>query len=375
MLFLHLKALFPLLTYGQQCLFCFQKRETNEMEQETKMEELQRVVIKEELMALVGTYYDKKTGIHMRAAFLNNLIFWQSIQLKSDKKYMQKIQRAIASKISEKSLKKMKESCRDGWFYKTAEDNEIELMGFCSPSSITRMNKEFQEQGWLELGKNPDPKQKYDRSTWYRLNLEKINADLNNLGYHLDGFKEIPAKMANEPVPQSIFHGESSICHDESSIFHGESSICHDGRTITEGITESVSKGITESVCSEDQKIYTLINSRSDIDPHTHKEIISLLHTVKNKENFHYDIFRDTLNKVDFDIQDMNYFKRALTNNLKDGYVRPVKNHAAGSVRKELLPDWFDENETKREAITPKKEVDQEAKKKEIEKILNQLRA
>lgn len=44
-------------------------------------------------------------------------------------------------------------------------------------------------------------------------------------------------------------------------------------------------------------------------------------------------------------------------------------------IRTEVLPDWFDQNETKREAGAPINEVGQEAKKREIEKMLNQVRA
>src|SRR4051812_46416146 len=98
----------------------------------TNVEELQRVVIKEELMALIETYYGSKNGIHMRAAFLNNLIFWQKVQFKTDKTAKSKIERAIKNKIHKNKIEKMKQSYRNGWFYKTSEDHMEELMGFCS---------------------------------------------------------------------------------------------------------------------------------------------------------------------------------------------------------------------------------------------------
>ncbi|MCQ6275435.1 hypothetical protein JMM81_10735 [Bacillus sp. V3B] len=340
--------------------------------QNTNVEELQRIVIKEELMALIETYYGNKNGIHMRAAFLNNLIFWQGIQLKTDKKQKQKIEKAIVHNVSPKSIEKMKTAYRNGWFYKTAEDHTIELMGFCSPSSISRMNKEFKEQGWIELGKNPDPKFKYDKSTWYRLNLEKINEDLNKLGYHLDGFKVVHIKSEDKPAPQSNFHGERSNFHGERSNFHGESSICHDGRAITEGITESVSESPTKSVCNEEAEIITLLEKRSDIDPHTHAKIIKLLNIVKTRPTFTHSIFVDTLNLVDFEIDDISYFKAAIKGNLKKGYVHPATDKAPnGSAKKEIIPDWFDETKQTTPVAHVENVSDQKA---EIERMLQELR-
>lgn len=231
------------------------------------VQELQRVVIKEELMALIETYYGRKNGIHMRAAFLNNLIFWEGIQLKEDKKYKNKIERAIQNNVNPKKIEKMKSSYRDGWFYKTSDDLMDELMGFCSPSSITRMNKEFQDNGWIQVGKNPDPKKKWDKSTWYKVDLIKINSDLNQLGYHLEKFKfnqepqqndeieEIPSdsifhgENSDEPASDSIFHGEKSNFHGESSNFHDESSNFHDGKAIPEGLQQKVlTEGETENL-------------------------------------------------------------------------------------------------------------------------------
>jgi hypothetical protein len=257
---------------------------------ETKVEELQRVIIKEELMALVETYYGNKQGIHMRAAYLNNMIFWQGIRMKSAKTELNKIERAIKNKVAPAKIEKMKKAFRGNWFYKTSEEQMDELMGFCSPSSVTRMNKEFEKQGWMEVGNNPDPKKKWDKATWYKLDLVKINSDLNKLGYHLDSFKfeEVEQTPENsifhgenseaepfvegeqeneehgESPESSIFHGENSNFHDESSNFHGESSTFHgensnfhDGRTIPEGFSEGFTEGVYQNVSHNSSSSYS----------------------------------------------------------------------------------------------------------------------
>jgi len=130
-------------------------------------------------------------------------------------------------------------------------------------------------------------------------------------------------------------------------------------------------KELNKSVCTEEKEIIDILVSRSDIDDQTHTQLLSLLQSVKKKDNFKYSIFKDTLNKVDFFIQDMNYFKRALTNNLKDGFVRPANKHKVmGAVRKEVVPGWFD-GEEKKES---KQNNDTAAKQKEIEEMMKKLR-
>ncbi|WP_394239602.1 helix-turn-helix domain-containing protein [Niallia oryzisoli] len=100
------------------------------------------------------------------------------------------------------------------------------------------------------------------------------------------------------------------------------------------------------SMCSEESEIYSLLELRSDINIQTHKQIVTLLNKVKRKDSFDYSIFKSTLNKVDFDIQDMNYFKRALTNNLKSGYVFPttIKKGFTGNG---MIPEWYEQKENK----------------------------
>ena len=147
--------------------------------------------------------------------------------------------------------------------------------------------------------------------------------------------------------------------------------------SLTESTTESTTKITSDSVCSEETEVLSLLESRSDIKTNTHKQLINLLNAVKKKDTFQYSIFVDTLNLIDFDIQDLNYFKRALTNNFKKGYVRTATDKAlTGSTRKEVLPDWFDEDEYKTvKPAAQQSEMDPGQKKQELEDMLKRLRA
>ena len=147
--------------------------------------------------------------------------------------------------------------------------------------------------------------------------------------------------------------------------------------SLTESTTKITTKITSDSVCNEETKVLSLLESRSDIKTNTHKQLINLLNTVKKKDTFQYSIFVDTLNLIDFDIQDLNYFKRALTNNFKKGYVRTTTDKAlTGSTRKEVLPDWFDEDEYKTvKPAAQQSEMDPGQKKQELEDMLKRLRA
>ena len=376
---------------------------------EKNVEELQKVIIKEELMALVKTYYGNKQGIHMRAAYLNNLIFWQSIRMKSAKTELNKIDRAIKNKIKATRIEKMKKDFRGNWFYKTSDEQMEELMGFCSPSSITRMNKEFEKQGWLEYGNNPDPKKKWDKATWYKLDLVKINADLNKLGYHLEGFKFDDTEQTLE---NSIFHGEKStvepfvevesktkedgqspvspIFHGESSIFHGESSIFHDGRTIPEGITEGLTKDIKKEEEEDQLKILfsTFINSIGNINKTVRNEITEMskllpIEVIKNEIEFcskkgakswSYveealkEDLRLNVNSV-YDLEN----KRNEHKSKKNNVVEFKKARQGKAIRKEESPE---EIFSRQEKNNPSLSVnEQEEKKQEIDEMLKKLRS
>lgn len=153
---------------------------------------------------------------------------------------------------------------------------------------------------------------------------------------------------------------------------HFEHSKMHDpSKPITKSTSENTPE-INNDVCEEEKEILSTLEKREDIKPHTHTEIINLLASVKKKKNFKYSIFLDTLNKIDFDIHDINYFKRALTNNLKEGRVRTAAGFSPKYIiRKEIIPDWFDKNEPKSASNEEIEEVEAIEGKRNKENIPN----
>jgi hypothetical protein len=241
---------------------------------DTTVQELQRVVIKEELYMLTGNHYE--------AALLNNLIFWHGIVEKTDKNIERRIIALEEKGAKQKQINSQKDKLRNGWFYKTAEEITNELMGWGSNAKVTRAMKRFVEQGWIEKGNNPDPKKKWDRTSWYKMNIDNIARDLHNLGYALDGYTLYqPNENADkyeiqedttfeddtkESPPLRIFQNEKcnfqneiSSLQNENSIFQNENSKFQNERTIPEGfnqkvLTEDVSKGINHNSSSSSKK-------------------------------------------------------------------------------------------------------------------------
>ena len=328
----------------------------------TKLKKLKRVVIKEELVAL--------TGKVEQAIVLNQFVYW-SERVKDTDKYLKEEMERIRkfSDGSRESEEDIKETLSNGWIYKTAAEMKDECMFEKSETTMERIIKALVENGWLDRRTNP--KYKWDKTYQYRVNILKIQRDLIQLGYSLEGYSlgEIDSK-----------HDEDTNLQNEDSTIQNEGSTLHFEGAIPEITTKNTSNTTLQSVCSEEQEILSLLESRSDIKRHTHTQIIKLLNIIKTRPAFQYSIFADTLNLVDFEIDDMSYFKAAIKNNLKKGYVRPSANKATttGSTQKEVLPDWFNDKKGQGQ-VEPKqvKKSNSEAvnqKKEKIERMLQQLR-
>lgn len=139
---------------------------------------LKRVIIREEYVALTGTY--------VRAVLLHQL------------EYRQKCAYDVDSFVAEESQRLAQEgiegniSPANGWFYKKAAELATETMLELDETTIRRHIKFFIGRGWIDERRNP--KRKWDRTMQYRLNLVKIKADLEAIGYQLEGW------VFDEPV-------------------------------------------------------------------------------------------------------------------------------------------------------------------------------
>ncbi|MBA3814529.1 MAG: hypothetical protein H0X26_08630 [Alphaproteobacteria bacterium] len=78
-------------------------------------------------------------------------------------------------------------SPRHGWIYKTANDLIEETMICVDRTTMRRYLKFLMDQGWLE--ERSHPRNKWDKTSQYRLNLRKLQKDLLSLGFELPGIE------------------------------------------------------------------------------------------------------------------------------------------------------------------------------------------
>ena len=146
--------------------------EAEELEVEP-LEKLKRAVIKQELVELTGDF--------QKAVILNQLIYW-SERIKDFDKFIAEEKR-IAKEIGQNVTIEPKR----GWIYKKAEELAEETMLNLSAPGMMNHIKKLVEKGWISQRRNP--KNKMDKTYQYRVNLTKIQLDLLQMGYALEGYK------------------------------------------------------------------------------------------------------------------------------------------------------------------------------------------
>lgn len=134
-------------------------------------------------VAIIREEFVKLTGHPYQAILLNQLFFW-----------------------SQTSRNK------EGWIYKSAIDFVEETMIKVSKWTFYRRMKTLIENDWVESKDNS--RCRWDKTTSYRLNIEKIKIDLQKIGFSLPNiFREIllkPAEMSKlQPAP-SMEHSATS---------------------------------------------------------------------------------------------------------------------------------------------------------------------
>ncbi|WP_324656212.1 hypothetical protein [Bacillus paranthracis] len=337
-----------------------------ETTEEMEVNELQRVVIKEELLTLTGKHFD--------AALLNNLIFWAGIVDKMDKNLKIQIKQMENRNAKQTTIDKKKKQLRNGWFYKTGDELLAELMDWGSASTISRTINNFVKNGWVEKGNNPDPSKKWDRTTWLKINLAKIASDLHTLGYALDGYSLVQEpvkedKKQDEPAPLNILHSEKCILQDEISILHS-------GRTIPEGLLQkdtSLSPFEEEEentiVSISESTIIDLMNSKIKEREITNQKTITAILAVSSKckvigttdliaaENFVIKVVEEKMSKL--------------------GQKQKVRK-GTKTVRSEMIPDWKKESDLEDTSLTTEGNgqvpEDLEANQQRLNKMLNKYK-
>jgi DNA-binding MarR family transcriptional regulator len=138
-----------------------------------KTKKLKRIVIKEELVAIAGNF--------ILAAMLNQFIYWSERTADTDK-YIAEEEARVKNEGGECTAVEL----THGWVYKSADELSQEMMLDYSPSTMRRYLKELVQLGFLDERTNPN--HKWDRTLQYRPNLVKIQQELTQKGFPLDGY-------------------------------------------------------------------------------------------------------------------------------------------------------------------------------------------
>jgi hypothetical protein len=163
-----------------------------------KMENLMRVVIKEEFVKLTGDY--------KKAVILNQLIYW-SQRIKDFDKFLEE---------EKERSQDLDIELRNGWIYKKSEELSKEVFGMFSGRTISRILIELEAAGYLHSRNNP--KFKWDRVKQYRVNLKFIRSELLNIGYVLEGFSLKGALNHKRQIDESTSQSVSSNSQPVSAI-------------------------------------------------------------------------------------------------------------------------------------------------------------
>ncbi|QSX05426.1 hypothetical protein JYG23_12180 [Sedimentibacter sp. zth1] len=229
------------------------------------MKQLKRVVLKEELVVLTGGY--------KKAIILNQFIYWSERVSDFDKFILEEKERCSKNDIENNQV------LTNGWLYKSAEELSEETMLGLSKSNMGTHIKYLIEKGWISERNNPVFK--WDRTKQYRVNITKIQQDLIELGYALEGYplmRDIESVTPSyktehaentENLPSSkTEHRSSEIEHASHETEHQNSNIEHRSTQNRTAIPE-ITTEITTDIFSQSVK--------KEIDGQTDEELSNIL--------------------------------------------------------------------------------------------------
>ena len=126
-----------------------------------------------------------------------------------------------------------------GWIYKSAEELSEETMLKISKQNMRLHIKKLIKLGYIQERNNP--KYKWDKTKQYRLNMVKIQTDLQNLGYCLEGYPLV--LNSDTEVPKSA-HRSNSLEHQANNLEHQSEQIITAIPEITPEITSDINNNI-----------------------------------------------------------------------------------------------------------------------------------
>ncbi len=129
---------------------------------------LRVVVLREELVALTGDPY--------QAMALNQFLYWTERVHDFDKFLEEEYERNPDCNVE----------LRHGWIVKRSKDLIKELMLNISEVTMRRIIASLVKNGWLEQTRRQDGR--WNNTLCYRVNIKKVQIDLFDLGFPLNGF-------------------------------------------------------------------------------------------------------------------------------------------------------------------------------------------
>lgn len=138
---------------------------------------LKRIVVKEELVALTGDF--------IKAMILNQFLYWTERVDDFDRLLLEEKEKHKFSQDTSKGELEIELRC--GWIYKKVQELSEELMVNIKRETLRKYIKSLIDNGWLYERRNPI--HKWDNTLQYRVDRLKVQKDLRDLGYHLEGFE------------------------------------------------------------------------------------------------------------------------------------------------------------------------------------------
>ena len=123
----------------------------------------------ESKVSLIRREFVELTNNPLMAAVLNQLVYWSQRVADFDLFW------------EEESSSINTSSHQHGWFYNSASELLEETMIRVTPITMRRYLNFLMEQGWIQTRVNP--RYKWDRTIQYHVNLRKLYADLQSLGF------------------------------------------------------------------------------------------------------------------------------------------------------------------------------------------------
>lgn len=157
---------------------------------------IMKAVLREDYLAITGDYIE--------AMALNQFIYWTDKINKSDELLAVENEKARRSGCGETEP-------RNGWVYKSAKDLAKELMIGLSQPQMSRYIKSLVDKGYLVTRRNP--KHKWDRTLQYKVDFSAVRSALNEKGYELSEYVELPEN--------AVTTHNSSMNDDNSSMNNG----------------------------------------------------------------------------------------------------------------------------------------------------------